>query len=378
MKKKSASIVLIVLSFIAVLYGLSLLGVIRFDLGPMGSVRGKDSPNGSPKLTVVRVGVAPYQDATMFLYGMRKGIFRDLGIELDLKSVGWNDQINLVAGDGADIAMATLDEVVAQSRSLNAINKGIAYFLPAWQFNGLSVVCRQDVSSLAELRLKADEADAKRQFVNQLKGKILAIPEGGVFDQAIRAFIKSTGNDPSQFRFVNTPLEAGLNGLSDKSVAIAAIGNNERPEALRRGYKMALDAADMDVIVLTGFITSQKYYSGHRETVDNFARAWFSSLALALANPQENYSTVRQYLSSRGANVVSFDEAMLALTFNRFPQNSLEAKSLFLDTSSRFSWKKCWDLAVENLKNSGKLDQVPADTRDFVAAEVIVRLNVQQ
>ena len=85
----------------------------------------KQQPNESAgkSLKTVRVALTTYPDTGMFLYGIKQGFFEQEGLRLDVKDTTWNEQIEFVAGGGTDIAMASLDEVVAKARSLERIAK---------------------------------------------------------------------------------------------------------------------------------------------------------------------------------------------------------------------------------------------------------------
>lgn len=327
--------------------------------------------DNSEALPSVRIAVTPYQDTTLMLYGIERGFFKEEGITLEVKDTTWNEQIEFVVGGGSDIAMATLDEIVAKDKNLTMANRKLAYFLPAWLFEGIIFAGRDDLQSYSELREQFNESEAKRKFVAQLKGKKIAVPEGGVYEQAIRKFIASADEDPETFSFVNAQLEAGINGLNDHDVAIAAAGIVERPEALRRGYKIALDSVDLDLIVITGFFCKHSFYKEHPELLSKFIKGWYRSVSAALENPKENYAVVSTYIDRRGAKAPTFEDMTTALKFQRIPESSSEAWDMFLDPKSPIHWEKSWDAAVENLADTEKGDQVPDSKDAFVAQEFI-------
>jgi ABC-type nitrate/sulfonate/bicarbonate transport system substrate-binding protein len=349
------------------------VAVIAFLLLGAGYLYWKAAP-GPSGLTSVRITFTPYPDTSLFYYGLQKGFFRDEGLDLQIKDLTWNEQIEFTAGDGTDIAMATLDEVVAKSRNLTQVGKPVVYFLPAWLFEGTIFACRSDMQTLPELRANHDDATAKKLFLQQLKGKIIAVPESGLYDNAIRQLILSAGEKTEDFQFVNTQLETGINGLRDNKVGIAAAGAFERPEALRRGYKIALDSVDLNVLVITGFISSKKYYDENPRVIDAFTRAWYRTVNEALKNPEESYNVVKTHLNETGSKPVSLDDYKAALAGNRFPKSPQEASEMFFSSTSPIFWRKAWDGAVSTLQKTGKADQVPADTVDFRAEAVNARL----
>ena len=162
--------------------------------------------------------------------------------------------------------------------------------------------------------------------------------------------------------------------MSDRNVALAAAGIVERPEAERRGYKVALDSLDLEMVVIAGFICNTDYYAKNRDAVDAFLATWFTSVNEALEHPHENYEIFQAYLSNRGAKVPSFDEYEQALRYTRFARGPAEVRSMFLDQNAPSFWRKPWDARLQQLRESGQADQVPVNTNDFIADEVVSRL----
>ena len=350
MKKKPYLIIIIIAALIG--------AVGYFYLKPSATKGG---------LTPVRITFTPYPDTSLFYFGWKKGFFRDEGLDLQIKDLTWNEQIEFTAGGGTDLAMATLDEVAAKSKNLTVVKKPVSYFLPAWLFEGTIFACRSDMQTLGELREKHGEQEGKKLFLEQLKGKIIAVPESGVYDNAIRRLILSVGQEVEDFQFVNTQLETGINGLLDAKVVIAAAGAFERPEALRRGFKIALNSVDLDVLVITGFISSSKYHDENPKVIDAFTRGWYRTVQEALKAPAASYEVVKQHLNETGSKPISLDDYKAALAGNRFPKNPKEAREMFFEASSPLYWRKSWDGAVRTLQETGKGDQAPLNTDDFKA-----------
>ena len=323
----------------------------------------------------MRIAGTPHQDTTLYMWGMEKGYFLKQGVELEVRDTTFNEQIEFTAGGGCDVAMATVDEIAAKSKNLNLANRRVVYVMPAWLFEGQIFVSRPDLSSLAELKRQYPADEARRRFLEQIRGKIIAVPEGSSYDQALRRLIKAAGYAPSDFKFVNSQLEAGINSLSDRDVGLAAAGIVERPEAESRGYKVALDSLDLEMIVIAGFVVRADYYAKYRDAVDAFLATWFTSVNEALAQPRENYKIFEKYLSNRGGKVPSFDEYERALRYTKFARSPEEVRSMFLVENAPAFWRKPWDARVEQLRESGQADQAPPNTKDFIAGEVVSRMH---
>jgi ABC-type nitrate/sulfonate/bicarbonate transport system substrate-binding protein len=308
------------------------------------------------------------------MWGIQRGFFQKHNIELDVRDTTFNDQIDLVAGNGCDLAMATVDEIAAKSKNLDLANRRVLYVMPAWLFEGQIFVSRPDLPSLSELKKHHPSEEAAKLFFRQIRGRKIAVPEGSSYDQAIRRLMKSAGIDPADYAFINSELEAGINGLSHSNVALAAAGIVERPEAERRGYTVALDSLDLNMIVIAGFISSAPFYKNHRTAVDEFLLTWFESVEDALAHPQDNYRVFSAYLSRRGGNPPTFDEYQRALRYTIFSRDPSDVYNTFLRPDSPSYWRKPWDGRLRQLRESGQGDQATPTTADFIADEVVARL----
>jgi ABC-type nitrate/sulfonate/bicarbonate transport system substrate-binding protein len=329
--------------------------------------------NAAPTKTI-RIAGTPHQDTTQYLWGIAHDAFKRRGIRLEIRDTTWNDQIEMVAGGGCDIAMATVDEIAAKSKNLDLANRRVVYVMPAWLFEGQIFVARPEIKSLAELKTHFNNAEAHRRFFEQLRGKKIAVPEGSSYDQALRKLMTAFGYDPASFAFVNSELEAGINGLSDSNVAIAAAGIVERPESERRGYKIALDSLDLEMVVIAGFVCNATFYDRNPNLIDEFLFGWFDSVTGGLSHPQEHYALFAKYLSQRGAKVPSFAEYESALRYTRFARTPSEVRDTFLEPTSRSYWRKAWDARVQIMRDSGQADQVPTSFADFIADATAARL----
>lgn len=325
--------------------------------------------------TTIRIAGTPHQDTTLYMWGMREGLFRKkYDINLVVCDTTFNEQIEIVAGNGCDIAMATVDELAAKSKNLDLADRRVLYLMPAWLFEGQIFVSRPTLPSLSELRTQFPGEQALKRFFSQIRGKKIAVPEGSSYDQAIRRLMTTAGVDPSDYSFINAELEAGINGLSDPNVALAAAGIVERPEAERRGYKVALNSVDLNAIVIAGFISSAAFYKDHRDAVDNFLLGWFESVDGGLSHPHENYAIFSSYVSGRGAKPPSFDEYERALRYTRFSRTPTEVYDAFLKPASPTYWQKPWVERLKQLREAGQEDQATTSTADFIADEVVARL----
>lgn len=327
----------------------------------------------SDSKTSLRLGQTPFVDTTITLTGIKKGFFDKYNIDIKLTDTTWDAQFDLIASDTVDVAMAVLDEIVAKQRGLAEINKDVVYFLPAWQFLGLTFYSNKDILTLNEVRTKSPGKDSIKIFLAQFTDKTIAFPEGGIYEQAFSEFVRQAGMKLSDFKIVNTPLEVGLNGLQNSSVGMAAAAHQERPEAIRRGYKQAIEAQDLGKFILTGFMAQKKYDQQNQEALPRFTCGWYESVRYFDGHLEEAYEISKAYIESRGGKAPSFEEFKEARKFNIIPKNASETTQLFLQENSPAYWIHVWDDAVRNLRETGKGNAVPKDRSSFITPSILER-----
>lgn len=318
----------------------------------------------------VRIAVAPFQDTTLMLIGKEKGFFADEGIDLVTVDANWDEEIELVSGNAVNIGMAVMDDFIAKQYGLEQIGRSQVFLTPAWLFEGMIFVSREGVEPYSALKEIHGSEQASQLFLAQIIGRIIAVPAGSVYEQAILKFIDNAGLKKSDFRFVDAPLEAGINGLEDSNVAIAAAGIVQRLEAQRRGYQIALESLDLGINVLTGFVVSRAYYESNSELLSRFFCGWYKSVEYALAYPDENFELVSGYLDRRGAKVPTYDDFHTALSFQRIATSASQAAQWFLMELSPMYWREPWDAAIKNLLVTEQVDHV-LSTSGFVAGEFL-------
>jgi ABC-type nitrate/sulfonate/bicarbonate transport system substrate-binding protein len=315
----------------------------------------------------VRLSVPPFVDTAFTQVGVEKGGFGPLSKRLHLVGTTWENQYQLLAAGGLDISMSTLDEFVNKSTNLRKLGKPIVYILPAWKFRGLGFYATGQVQPVGS---QANVADRQR-FMKQLAGKKIVLPQGSVFDEALKTFLSGTGVRYEDLSIVNAPLESALNSLSDRSVGIVAVGSQQRFEAERRGYHEAISPEALGLDVITGFVVPEAWYRKHRAEVIAFACGWFRTAQLVTRNPRGAYQTTNRYLVSRGSNSLTFDEYAALTAYDVIPTTPSASAALFMSAAGGANWQRVWGRAVDAMKSTGKAGDAPLDQKGFVAPEIV-------
>ncbi len=337
--------------------------------------------SGSPSLaaekSTISVANAPFVDASMTYLGETEGIFSRHGLDVRIIDATWADQFDLIASGSADIALASLDQVVARAKNLDTLGVPIVFTLPAWQFVGLGYYTKGEYQTL-DYFLERNPETAYTDFLSQFRNKKIALTEGTVFEQGFISLVEKSALKMSDFSIVNTSPSAGLNGLEDPAVGLAAVGYQQWAEAERRGYKRAVSAKDVDVVVITGFMTSAAFAKENSEEVMRFGCAWFEIAKLFASNPRKAYDVIEPRLEARGATPISFEEFQSISVANVIPLTPTASTLLFLQPSSPAYWHKAWDQAAKNLADTDKGEAIPSSTKAFQAVEVLERMQLSR
>lgn len=320
------------------------------------------------KETAIRLSITPFIDTTMPVVGMKRGFFSKHGIELKLFDTTWAGQFDMLAGGAIDVGMATLDELVTKDVGLQAVGRQIDYILPAWQFLGLSFFAntKAGVLPLDELKEKYPEKEAVNKFLDQLVGKKIVYPQGSLFEQAFSRFVTNAGRKLNEFSVVNSEAEAGLNGLEDSSVAMAAVGSQQFAEANRRGYRTAISPRDLGLVVITGFVARKSFKESNPEAVTNFVCAWYETVRWVADHPQETYNIINEYMTARGSTPITYQEFLDLRQLNLISNTPEAMRAQFLEKESPAYWKITWDRTVETMRETGKGDFIPRNTSSFI------------
>lgn len=347
----------------------SIIGIIVIAaLAATGLHRRGVSQN--PQVKTIRLSLPPYTDNYYTVLGQKVGIFTKYGLNIEFVETTWERQYELIAAREVAMAMSTLDEFVSKDSGLRAIDRRVYYILPAWQFAGLGFFASKNSTVLDTGPRGATQAE-RLEFLNYLKSRKIVYPEGSVFQQAFTAFVESSGLSVRDFQIVNAPLDTALNSLEDSAVGLAAIGTQQRYEAIRRGYREAIPPRELGMVIITGFVATPDLTAGQGDVLKRFACAWYETMQYVKAHEQEMYEFSSAALEKRGAQRVSFDEYLQLRSFNILPVNLKDVNALFFEETGGAYWRAAWDATVNQLRRSGKGSQIPPDQSGFIAQTLV-------
>ena len=271
---------------------LVLVCVMGVVVAACGSSNNNKSASGSgttaagPAMTKIKVGVVPVVDVAPLYLGIKKGFFKDEGL----------DVTPVVAQGGAAIIPAVVngDQEIGFSNVVSLL-LGQTHNLPV-QIISQGIQATDDPNN--DTAAVAVAKDSPIKTVNDLQGKTIAINTlKNISELTVKAALDGQGVDVSTLKFVEVPLPDMVGQLQAHRVDAAGLVEPFVTTGKAAGDRTLIYdrvATDPKMTVATYF-TSKKYLDSHSDKVDAFVRAMHKSLEYATAHPDEARAALADY-----------------------------------------------------------------------------------
>ena len=130
-------------------------------------------------------------------------------------------------------------------------------------------------------------------------------------------------------KIFNASLDSALNSLSDSSVAIVAVGSQQRFEADRRGFVEAISPEALGLDVITGYVARETVYNTRRNDIMGFVCGWCATAKLVTDDPHGAFEITNKYLVDRGANSLTFEEYTALRAYNVLPTTRSSRSTIY-------------------------------------------------
>jgi ABC-type nitrate/sulfonate/bicarbonate transport system substrate-binding protein len=328
---------------------------------------------------VVRLGVPPLGDTLLPVIGAKKGWFKDEGLEVEIKTLDWNEiHASLTAGK-IDVGISNMATTVATHAKAPEIV--YAYALNTFD-NGLALMVRPD-GGLKPLDAFLGRFSAREEAIaaaaGQLKGRTIVTKSNTHMEQAL-AFAARRGGlaFKRDLKILDLSPDDGLAAfLAGQGDAFIG-GLSQRVRAAKEGMIVMLSGTDLGPSPITGFVTTQRFARDNRETVLKLIKVWFRIVNFVNSNIDEAGAIIAGELKSRGEAPLTLDEfKRIWNKVEHFPASPANVEADILSPDGRNYWKSRWiSCNYYYVKIVGSIsDQVPPDNifimpeihREFVA-----------
>lgn len=214
----------------------------------------------SEPLETLHVGVIPAEISGCLFYGIDRGYFKKLGLNIDVQLFTNGGAIAAGIASGAlDVGITDLVSIVAaHSRGLPLV-----YIAPGLLHGEKAPTYAIIVGKDANIKVPAD-FNGKTMAVNGLKN---------ISQLGMMTWVDNNGGDSKSIKFIEMPfpamppaIAAGTitGGLPNEPALSAAENSGDRVVVMDR-------KAVAPIYMLSGFVTSRTWADAHKETVKKFA-----------------------------------------------------------------------------------------------------------
>jgi ABC-type nitrate/sulfonate/bicarbonate transport system substrate-binding protein len=292
----------------------------------------------------VVLGLSPFQDTLVPIVGLEKGWYRQEGLEVQVKLLGWTEVQEALAAGSVDVAISNMSAVVStHQRAPN-----IVYFYGLNPFdNGFALMIRPHgkLKPLREIEGQVhDHALAVNLAAAQLKGKVVITTSRTDMEQGVAAAARRGGlNFSTDVKIIDfnpdEGLAAFLRGEGDAYIG----GIPQRTRANKEGMIEMLTGADLGPPPINGLVTTKKYYLEHSEELLKLLHVWFRIVNDIDKNDEGANIIVKKLNETSGAQFTLEDFRKFWNNYEHYPADAKEAENLILDPSGKNYWKSRWD-----------------------------------
>jgi ABC-type nitrate/sulfonate/bicarbonate transport system substrate-binding protein len=236
-------------------------------------------------LTKVRVSGSPDNDIVGTLWGVQSGVFRKLGLDVEVT----------VANSGGVISAAVLGGALEIGKSsilglLTAHAKGVGFVIeaPASLYNTDAPTSALVVAKGSRIRTGAD-----------LDGKTISVPSlGDLYQLAISSWMDQRGGDSRTVRFLELPHRAAAESIAVGRVDAANLAEPILSDALHGGKVQVIGHAQDGIakhFIVTSYFCSADYAAKNADVLARFRKGLFESAAYANANRAEMVPLLARY-----------------------------------------------------------------------------------
>jgi NitT/TauT family transport system substrate-binding protein len=277
-------------------------------------------------LETLRIAGPPTEDLVAVLYGIKTGIFRRAGLEIQM----------VATQNGSAATEAALSGTYEMAKTaVTSVISARLHDVPLVIVGPQAVYSSKNPFSLLEVA-----ADSRIKTAADLNGKTLGVPSLNSISQlAVRAWMDKNGGDWRSPKFIEIPNSAQPAALSDHRIDAAMLQSPQLDEMLEAGTCRTLgDAygAIAPVFMIAAFVARNDWATAHADTLRRFNAANAQAAAYVNAHPVETAPLVTE-LTKITLNVNKMHRTQCATAIdNRTIQALIDSAAKYEITAKAF------------------------------------------
>ena len=292
----------------------------------------------------------PYADHIAIFVALRKGYFKEQGLDVAIKNAkGSNACVKVIGARKDDLALGMADTLAI----LKAVGRGIP-------IKSISAVYQSNPTAIISLK--------KNNFntINDLVGKSLADSPTSMTYYFIKAGLAKSNLDFNQIKFLaveNKAKDAML--MTGKADAIAGTANGQAVNIEAKGHAVNLiTMQDLNIQAYGMCIIANDNMLKNKEVIEKFMNAYVKGIQFQRNNPQEASVLFQKEVPLKTLGIVSKKNTM-----NIKLMESKDALKNGFGHQTKEAWEILQNILYENKVVDQKIDAGKFFTNDFMVPD---------
>ena len=332
-------------------------------------------------LIPVRFGMEPYGDHTYAIIGVKKGWFKEVGIDLQYQCVKTDDVVPYLLNGTLDVA--SCPPAFLFSSYENAPNLVTFVFNDLFQGYGIMAQPDGNYRSFSEfIKTGLTPAKALKATVEQMRGKVFAYPAETAIKPFIDLVLSKGGLTRADIKALVLDDPLTINAMRKKQADFQVGGAPSRLILQREGCKCILtandiarsgkpspDSPELASILEDGWATTRQYYLQNHDTILRLASVNFRMInfmndqmdqALSIHMPYLSQVTGQPFLPAEGR--IIYRDLDPFITFE-------QQKDWFHNPNSTYFYKNVNGSILKNFVDQGVYKHAPPKVDEVIVAQ---------
>lgn len=285
-------------------------------------MRSSPSEEG-PEIKTVRFGMLPYGDHSYAIIGIKKGWFKEAGINLEYQVIKVDEAIAFLKNRSLDVASGSPGLCFAAYET----NPGIGVFAFGSIFQGWGIMAQPtgNYKSYDEFVTAGMlPGEAIKAVISQLKGKVFAYPSEAAVKPFIDLILEKGELSRADFKSLTLDDTLTVNAMRNKQADFQVGGAPSRLILQREGFMPILTSKDfavaakpspesreLAVLFPDGWMTTSEYYKENHDLVLRLASVNFRILEFMNDYQEESLQLHMPYLSQITGQIFTLEDGRI-------------------------------------------------------------------
>jgi ABC-type nitrate/sulfonate/bicarbonate transport system substrate-binding protein len=346
------------------------------------------STSTSNHLTKVRFGMLPYGDHTYAIIGVKKGWFKEVGIDLDYQLLKVEDVVPFLKNGTVDVASCPPGILMASYEN----SPNVVAFCFGDLFQGFAIMAKPSYKSYSDFIKEGKQPkEAVKAAVAQMRGKTFAYPSEAAIKPFIDLAIEKSGMTRTDFKSLVLDDPMTINSLRNGQADFQVGGAPSHVILQREGFKPILsslelaltakpspDSPELASILEDGWVTTREYLKEHPDIIERMASVNFRIMrfihdhkdeALALHMPYLSEATGQKFTPAEGK--IIYDDLDPFFTFE-------QQKEWFDSPTSLYYFKNVNGAILNSYIKQGIYQHKPPTVEDVITADQLYKTMNEQ